>query len=127
MPHNLFIHSSTIQTRAYPRNSSGRQVAIRWGTVDSNICLTLAFFVNAAILVLAAAAFHYGPHSNTSVADITTAFNLLAGAVGASAAPIVFAVALLCSGQQSTITGTFFWTSFVFMIHSSLCIFCCVA
>lgn len=82
-------------------------MAIRWGTVDSNVCLSLAFFVNAAILILAAAAFHYGSHSNTSVADITTAFSLLAGAVGASAAPILFAVALLCSGQQSTITGMF--------------------
>ena len=80
-------------------------MAVKYGTWDSNISLSLAFFVNAAILILAAAVYHFGPHANQSVADITTAYKLLAPAVGDSVAPKLFAVALLCSGQQSTITG----------------------
>ena len=80
-------------------------MAVKYGTWDSNISLSLAFFVNAAILIVAAAVFHFGPHANQSVADITTAYKLLAPAVGDSVAPKLFAVALLCSGQQSTITG----------------------
>ena len=75
-------------------------MAVKYGTWDSNISLSLAFFVNAAILILAAAVYHFGPHANQSVAD-----QLLAPAVGDSVAPKLFAVALLCSGQQSTITG----------------------
>jgi len=80
-------------------------VAIKYGQIDSNVSLSLAFFVNAAMLIVAAAVFHYGRHQNREVADITTAYKLLAPAVGDSVAPKLFAVALLCSGQQSTITG----------------------
>lgn len=105
MPHNLFLHSSTVQTRSYPRTTKGRKIAIKYGQIDSNISLTFAFFVNAAMLILAAAVFYYGVHQNRSVADITTAYKLLSPAIGA-AAPKVFAVALLASGQQATITGT---------------------
>ena len=80
-------------------------MAVKYGWIDSNVSLSLAFFVNAAILIVAAAVFHFGPHADTSVADITTAYKLLAPALGDKAAPILFGVALLCSGQQSTITG----------------------
>lgn len=80
-------------------------MAIKYGQIDSNVSLSLAFFVNAAMLIVAAAVFHYGRHQNREVADITTAYKLLAPAVGDSVAPKLFAVALLCSGQQSTITG----------------------
>jgi len=106
MPHNLFLHSSLVQTRQYPRTPAGRKVAIKYGQIDSNVSLSFAFFVNAAMLIMAAAVFHYGRHQNREVADITTAYKLLAPAVGDSVAPKLFAVALLCSGQQSTITGT---------------------
>ena len=78
---------------------------MRYSWIDSNISLSLAFFVNASILILASAVYHYGVHADTSVADITTAYQLLAPAVGDNVAPKLFAVALLCSGQQSTITG----------------------
>lgn len=81
-------------------------MAIKYGQIDSNVSLSFAFFVNAAMLIMAAAVFHYGRHQNREVADITTAYKLLAPAVGDSVAPKLFAVALLCSGQQSTITGT---------------------
>lgn len=80
-------------------------MAIKYGQIDSNISLSFAFFVNAAMLIVAAAVFYFGPNQNRNVADITTAYELLAPAVGDNVAPKLFAVALLCSGQQATITG----------------------
>lgn len=103
MPHNLFLHSATIQTRNYERNNSGRAMAIKYATVDSTVSLSVAFFVNAFILILAAAAFH-SEHSD--VADISTAYLLLSPTLGAKAASVLFAVALLFSGQQASFTGT---------------------
>ena len=84
---------------------TGRKIAVKYGEIDSNISLSFAFFVNAAMLIIAAAVFHFGKFKNESVADITTAYKLLEPAVGDKVAPKLFAVALLCSGQQSTITG----------------------
>jgi len=104
MPHNLFMHSATIQTRDYPRSEEGKRRAIRYGGWDSNLSLLLAFFVNAAILVVSGAAFH-GP-DRPSVSGITDAYQLLDPALGSRVASTVFAVALLASGQNSTITGT---------------------
>lgn len=85
---------------------AGRKVAVKYGQLDSNISLSFAFFVNAAMLIIAAAVFHFGKVKNEGVADITTAYKLLEPALGDKVAPKLFAVALLCSGQQSTITGT---------------------
>jgi len=104
MPHNLYLHSSIVQTRAFDRSDAGKRDAIRWATLDSTIALTLALFVNAAILILAAAAFHRSGH--TKVAEIADAYHLLDPLLGAGAASLVFAVALLASGQNSTVTGT---------------------
>jgi len=104
MPHNLYLHSSVVQTRAYTRDDSGKSMAIKFATIDSTVALLLAFFINAAILILSAAAFHGTP--NAGVADISDAHRLLAPALGVSLASTVFAVALLASGQASTITGT---------------------
>lgn len=106
MPHSLFLHSSIIQTRAYPRTKEGKKMAVKYGSWDSSLSLMLAFFVNAAILILAAAAFHYGPNANPSVANISEAYRLLAPALGTKAAKILFGVGLLASGQNSTIIGT---------------------
>src|SRR5262245_18673491 len=104
MPHNLYLHSSIVQTRAYERNDEGRAMAVRYGTIDSTVSLLFAFFINAAILILAAAAFHGTEHE--SVADISDAYNLLTPVLGVSMASTLFAVALLASGQNSTLTGT---------------------
>ncbi len=104
MPHNLYLHSSIVQTRDYPRTDTGRAKAIRFATIDSTISLFLAFFINAAILILAAAAFHTS--GNRDVADITDAYHLLDPVLGVKMAGVVFAVALLASGQNSTLTGT---------------------
>ncbi|MBO1358221.1 Nramp family divalent metal transporter [Acetobacter sacchari] len=104
MPHNLYLHSSIVQTRAYERTPSGRREALRWATLDSTIALTLALFVNAAILIVAAAAFHGGPHSD--VAELEDAFRLLSPVLGMGIASTLFAVALLAAGTNSTITGT---------------------
>jgi manganese transport protein len=104
MPHNLYLHSSIVQTRAFERNDEGKAMAIRYATFDSTAALLCAFFINGAILVLSASAFHGTPHE--SVADIGDAFNLLAPVLGAPLAGIVFAIALLASGQNSTLTGT---------------------
>jgi len=104
MPHNLYLHSSVVQTRAYARDEAGRRMAIRYATIDSTVALLAAFFINAAILAVSAAAFHGTPHSG--VADISDAYKLLTPALGASLASTLFAVALLCSGQNSTLTGT---------------------
>ncbi|MHB1921113.1 MAG: Nramp family divalent metal transporter [Chitinophagaceae bacterium] len=104
MPHNLYLHSSIVQTRNYPRTYEGKKMAIRFGTIDSTVALFLAFFVNAAILIVAAASFHHTPYQN--VAEITDAQKLLTPLLGASMASTLFAVALLASGQNSTLTGT---------------------
>lgn len=104
MPHNLYLHSSVVQTRAYERNDAGKAMAIKFATIDSTVALFVAFFINAAILILSASAFH--GTASQHVADIGDAYRLLTPVLGASAASIVFAVALLASGQASTITGT---------------------
>ncbi|MBN8823649.1 MULTISPECIES: Nramp family divalent metal transporter [unclassified Spirosoma] len=104
MPHNLYLHSSIVQTRNYGRNDAGRKVAITFATIDSTVSLFLAFFINAAILVLSAAAFHFS--GNQQVADIADAHRLLDPILGVKLAGILFAVALLASGQNSTLTGT---------------------
>jgi len=104
MPHNLYLHSSIVQTRAFAQTETGRRDAIRFATIDSTVSLFLAFFINAAILILAAAAFHFS--GNQQVADITDAHRLLDPVLGVKLAGIVFAVALLASGQNSTLTGT---------------------
>ncbi len=104
MPHNLYLHSSIVQTRDYPRTETGKAKAIKFATIDSTVSLLLAFFINAAILILAAAAFHFS--GNQEVADITDAHRLLDPLLGVQLASMVFAVALLASGQNSTLTGT---------------------
>src|SRR5262245_34845430 len=104
MPHNLYLHSSLVQSRAVERSVEGRREACRMNLVDSVVALNCAFFVNAAILVLAGAVFHQGGH--TEVARLEDAHRLLAPLLGTSLASVLFAVALLCSGQSSTITGT---------------------
>ncbi|AMJ68276.1 divalent metal cation transporter [Hymenobacter sp. PAMC 26628] len=104
MPHNLYLHSSIVQTRAFGQDETAKRTAIKFSTIDSTVALFLAFFVNAAILVTAAAAFHGKGHD--SVADIADAHKLLTPVLGAGAASVLFAVALLASGQNSTLTGT---------------------
>lgn len=104
MPHNLYLHSSIVQTRAYPRTEPGRRDAIRWATTDSTIALMLALFVNASILIVAAEAFHKTGH--TEVAEIGQAFELLSPLLGLGIASVLFAVALLASGLNSTVTAT---------------------
>jgi manganese transport protein len=104
MPHNLYLHSSIVQTRAYERNVTGRREAIRWATIDSTLALMLALFVNGAILVLAASVFY--KTGRTDVADIEQAYELLAPALGIGLAATLFGVALLASGLNSTVTGT---------------------
>ena len=104
MPHNLYLHSSIVQTRQIEQTEPGRRMAIKFATIDSTLALFLAFFVNAAILVTAAAAFHGTPNQN--VADIKDAYQLLTPVLGAGLASTLFAVALLASGQNSTLTGT---------------------
>ncbi len=104
MPHNLYLHSSIVQTRNYERNREGKKMAIKFATIDSTLSLFLAFFVNAAILIVAAATFHNTGYQD--VADISDAHKLLAPLLGTSLASIFFAVALLASGQNSTLTGT---------------------
>jgi len=104
MPHNLYLHSSIVQTRAYPRTDEGRRDAIKWATADSTIALMMALFINAAILVLAAATFYKNGHND--VAEISQAFELLSPLLGLSIASTLFAVALLASGLNSTVTAT---------------------
>ena len=104
MPHNLYLHSSIVQTRDFARDDAGRAEAIRYAAVDSNVALGFAFFINAAILILSAATFHRrGMHG---VAEIQDAYRLLSPTLGASLASGLFALALLASGQNSTLTGT---------------------
>jgi manganese transport protein len=104
MPHNLYLHSSIVQTRNYPRTEKGKSIAIKFAGIDSTVALLFAFFINAAILIVAAASFHTSGHND--VADITVAYKLLSPLLGAGMASILFAVALLASGQNSTLTGT---------------------
>ena len=104
MPHNLYLHSSLVQTRAFTEDSRGKREAIRFATLDSTLALGFALFINAAILVLGAAAFHQ--RGMTTVADISQAYQLLTPVLGTSLASTLFAAALLCSGQNSTLTGT---------------------
>jgi len=104
MPHNLYLHSSIVQTRAFTESSEGKREAIRFATLDSTLALGFSLFINAAILVLGASAFHV--RGMTGVADISQAYQLLTPVLGASFASVLFAAALLCSGQNSTLTGT---------------------
>lgn len=104
MPHNLFLHSSVVQTRQYTRDDRGKKEAIKFGTIDTVIALTTALFANAAILIVAASVFHFS--GNADVAEIEQAYLLLTPLLGTSLASLVFALALLASGQNSTLTGT---------------------
>lgn len=104
MPHNLYLHSSLVQTRKFDRSKAGIKQALKYNFIDSTIALNLAFFVNAAILILAAATFHKAGLFH--VAEIQDAHQLLAPMLGTKWAPILFAVALIAAGQSSTITGT---------------------
>ncbi len=104
MPHNLYLHSSIVQSRRYHRTPEGKREAIRMANIDSGLALTLALFVNASILMVAAAVFHRSGHYE--VAAIQEAYKLLSPLVGAAGASTLFAVALLASGQNSSITGT---------------------
>jgi manganese transport protein len=103
MPHNLYLHSSIVQTRKYAQTSAGKREAVRFAFIDSTVALTFALFINAAILIVAAASFH--TTGNTEVAEIQDAYKLLTPLLGAGAST-VFALALLASGQNSTLTGT---------------------
>ncbi|MGN6463918.1 MAG: Nramp family divalent metal transporter [Rhizobiaceae bacterium] len=104
MPHNLYLHSAIVQTRAYERTPAGRREAVKFATIDSTVALMLALFVNAAILVVAAATFHTSGHSE--VEEIGKAFQLLSPLLGLGIASTLFAVALLASGLNSTVTAT---------------------
>jgi manganese transport protein len=104
MPHNLYLHSAIVQTRDYARTAAGKREAIRFANLDSAMALMMALFVNAAILVVAAAVFHRSGHFE--VAEIEDAYKLLSPMLGVAGASTLFAVALLASGQNSTITGT---------------------
>jgi manganese transport protein len=104
MPHNLYLHSSLVQTRKFDRSKVGIKQALKYNFIDSTIALNLAFFVNAAILILAAATFY--KNGLYQVAEIQDAHQLLAPMLGTKWAPILFAVALIAAGQSSTITGT---------------------
>ena len=104
MPHNLYLHSSIVQTRKVGPEPEARREAIRFATLDSTVALLFAFFINAAILILAAATFH--PHGHREFAQIGDAYRLLTPLLGTTLASTLFAVALLASGQNSTITGT---------------------
>ena len=104
MPHNLYLHSSIVQTREYPRDDAGKRMAIRWAVTDSTIALMLALFINAAILVMAATVFHRA--GRTYVQEIEQAYALLSPMLGVGIASTLFAVALLASGVNSTVTAT---------------------
>lgn len=104
MPHNLYLHSSIVQTRRYDRNLVGKREAIRFASIDSAIALALAFVVNAAILILAASAFHV--RGQNGVTEISEAYRLLAPTLGMGFAGVLFGVALLAAGQNATVTGS---------------------
>lgn len=103
MPHNLYLHSSIVQTRQFKRTTPGKKEAIKFSVLDSTFSLTVAFLINSAILILGAAAFH---GKGIQVSEIEEAYRLLSPTVGVGIASTLFAVALLASGQNSTITGT---------------------
>ena len=103
MPHNLYLHSSIVQTRRYEESAAGKREAVRYAFIDSTLALSLALFINAAILIVAAASFHTSGHAE--VAEIQDAYKLLTPLLGAGASTM-FALALLASGQNSTLTGT---------------------
>ena len=104
MPHNLYLHSSIVQTRNFERTPAGKAEAIKFASIDSTFALMFALFINGGILILAAAAFHWSGHSE--VADIQDAYKLLSPVLGVGVASTLFALALLASGQNSTLTGT---------------------
>ena len=104
MPHNLYLHSSIVQTRRYAETTDGKREAVRYAFIDSTIALSFALFINASILIVAAATFFRS--GNTQVAEIQDAYQLLSPLLGVGAASVVFALALLASGQSSTLTGT---------------------
>jgi len=104
MPHNLYLHSSLVQTRKFDRSKAGIKQALKYNLIDSTIALNLAFFVNAAILILAAATFYRS--GMFQIAEIQDAHQFLQPLLGTKWAPILFAVALIAAGQSSTITGT---------------------
>jgi manganese transport protein len=104
MPHNLYLHSSIVQTRSFVQDDAGRRDALKLATIDSTVALALAFCINASILILAAATFHTA--GRTEVAEIQEAYQLLTPMLGAGLASTLFAVALLAAGQNSTVTGT---------------------
>ena len=104
MPHNLYLHSSIVQTRKFEPTPAGKREAIKFATIDSTVALMLALFINGAILILAAAVFHWSGHQD--VAEIQDAYKLLSPMLGVGFASALFAIALLASGQNSTLTGT---------------------
>jgi manganese transport protein len=104
MPHNLYLHSSIVQTRMYQDDEASRREAIRFSTIDSTVALMSALFVNAAILIMAAAIFHGSGYEQ--VADLSDAYHLLSPLLGTTVASLLFAMALLLSGQNATLTGT---------------------
>src|SRR5437762_869442 len=104
MPHNLYLHSSIVQTRKFEQTPEGKREAIKFATMDSTFALMFALFINGAILILSAAVFHWSGHQE--VAAIQDAYKLLSPLLGVGVASALFAVALLASGQNSTLTGT---------------------
>ena len=104
MPHNLYLHSSIVQTRAYEQNAEGKAEAVKFATIDSTVALMFALFINAAILIVSAATFH--TRGQNDVEEIQHAYKLLSPSLGVPVASALFAIALLASGQNSTLTGT---------------------
>lgn len=104
MPHSLYLHSALVQTRAYEETEEGKKEAIKFSTIDSTFALSLAFYINASILIVSAAAFY--SRGLTNVVEISQAYKLLSPLLGATTASVLFALALLASGQNSTVTGT---------------------
>jgi manganese transport protein len=104
MPHNLYLHSSIVQTRRYDLSASGKREAIKFATIDSTLALMIALFINAAILIVSAATFY--TRGRNDIAEIQDAYKLLSPMLGVTGASTLFALALLASGQNSTLTGT---------------------
>lgn len=104
MPHNLYLHSAVVQTRAYEETEQGKKEALKFSAIDSTLALSFAFYINAAILVVSAATFY--TRGLNEVSEISQAYQLLSPLLGAGTASVLFALALLASGQNSTVTGT---------------------
>ncbi|MEG3900940.1 MULTISPECIES: Nramp family divalent metal transporter [unclassified Microcoleus] len=104
MPHNLYLHSSIVQTRSWEETADKKWEAIKFGTIDSTVALSIALFINSAILILSAASFHFSGYQE--VAEIQDAYKLLSPVLGVGSASAIFAFALLASGQNSTLTAT---------------------